>query len=193
MEYNLNHLWGRMMSTTKMICRLLPETIEVFHNANLIATEMSSFVSQLQYYINFEILECSWAQLEEDMRQSRDMDELIAAHMEFLSKLDDGCLLSDHLWNNLKDLRSIFDQIVRFETKVYKVILEEAEEEGQRRKCLRLPRGQIDQNEQERRDLFKHKFGRHKYKIGTVRQSYQAMVRDFLTSLTQSADPNLRS
>ena len=32
MEYNLNHLWGRMMSTTKMICRLLPETIEVFHN-----------------------------------------------------------------------------------------------------------------------------------------------------------------
>ena len=32
MEYNLNHLWGRMMSTTKMICSLLPETIEVFHN-----------------------------------------------------------------------------------------------------------------------------------------------------------------
>lgn len=81
---------------------------------------MSSFVSQLQYYINFEILECSWAQLEEDMRQSRDMDELIAAHMEFLSKLDDGCLLSDHLWNNLKDLRSIFDQIVRFEVGVHK-------------------------------------------------------------------------
>ena len=76
---------------------------------------MSSFVSQLQYYINFEILECSWAQLEDDMRKSRDMDELIAAHMEFLKKLDDGCLLSDHLWNNLKDLRSIFDQIVRFE------------------------------------------------------------------------------
>ena len=90
------------------------------NQANLIATEMSSFVSQLQYYINFEILECSWAQLEEDMRQSRDMDELIAAHMEFLSKLDDGCLLSDHLWNNLKDLRSIFDQIVRFEVGVHK-------------------------------------------------------------------------
>ena len=78
---------------------------------------MSSFVNQLQYYINFEILECSWAQLEDDMSKSKDLDELIAAHMEFLTKLNDGCLLSDNLWNNLKDLRSIFDQIVRFEVK----------------------------------------------------------------------------
>ena len=32
MEYNLNHLWGRMMSTSKLISQILPETIEVFHN-----------------------------------------------------------------------------------------------------------------------------------------------------------------
>ena len=32
MEYNLNHLWGRMMSTSKLISQVLPETIEVFHN-----------------------------------------------------------------------------------------------------------------------------------------------------------------
>jgi len=190
MEYNLNHLWGRMMSTTKMICRLLPETVEVFHNANLIATEMSSFVSQLQYYINFEILECSWAQLEEDMCQSRDMDELIAAHMEFLNKLDDGCLLSDHLWDNLKGLRSIFDQIVRFETKVYKVILEEAELEGQRRQFVK--HREIDEAERQLREDFHRKLVKHKNKIGTVRQTYQQMIRDFLHGLNASSDANLR-
>ena len=154
---------------------------------------MSSFVSQLQYYINFEILECSWAQLEDDMRKSRDMDELIAAHMEFLKKLDDGCLLSDHLWNNLKDLRSIFDQIVRFEvsfitlkisnkfqsknqlpeinqtrfklnekiqTKVYKVILEEAEQESQRRK-FNMKRDITEEEELLREDFFR-KLIKHK-------------------------------
>ena len=115
MEYNLNHLWGRMMSVRKSVCFILPESNEVFHSVNLIASEMMFFVNQLQYYINFEILECSWAALEEKLENSKDLDELLGAHLEFLKRLFDGCLLSDHLWINLKDLRSIFDQIVRFE------------------------------------------------------------------------------
>merc|ERR1719192_459490 len=108
MEYNLNHLWGRMMSVTKIVTSILPETSEIFHSVNLIASEMMFFVNQFQYYINFEILECSWAILEDKLHNSKDLDELIAAHSEFLQTLYDGCFLSDRLWNNLKALRSIF-------------------------------------------------------------------------------------
>lgn len=115
MEYNLNHRWGRMMSIEKSVQDILPEMKQVLPLASLIAAEMSFFVNQLQYYINFEILECSWAILEDKLHNSKDLDELIAAHSEFLQTLYDGCFLSDRLWNNLKALRSIFDQIVRFE------------------------------------------------------------------------------
>ena len=104
-----------MMSVTKIVTSILPETSEIFHSVNLIASEMMFFVNQFQYYINFEILECSWAALEEKLEISKDLDELLGAHLEFLKRLFDGCLLSDHLWTNLKELRSIFDQIVRFE------------------------------------------------------------------------------
>lgn len=115
MEYNLNHRWGRMMAIAKSVQHILPEMKQVLPLASLIAAEMSFFVNQLQYYINFEILECSWAILEDKLHNSKDLDELIAAHSEFLQTLYDGCFLSDRLWNNLKALRSIFDQIVRFE------------------------------------------------------------------------------
>ena len=76
---------------------------------------MGFFINQVQYYINFEILECSWAVLVEKIDSAKDLDELITAHLQFLDELANGCLLTDSLWNNLKGLRSIFDQIVRFE------------------------------------------------------------------------------
>lgn len=190
MEYNLNHRWGRMMSIAKSIQHILPEMSQVMPLASLIAAEMSFFVNQLQYYINFEILECSWAILEDKMHTSKDLDELIAAHSEFLQTLNDGCFLTDRLWNNLKDLRSIFDQIVRFETKVYRVILDEAEEECNRRKCLF--KREINDEELERRKHFKNSLLRHKNKLGTVRDTYQNMVRDFLVGLTKSSETNLR-
>ena len=76
---------------------------------------MGFFINQVQYYINFEILECSWAVLVERIEKAKDLDELINAHLDFLTQLANGCLLADHLWDNLKALRSIFDQIVRFE------------------------------------------------------------------------------
>lgn len=181
MEYNLNHRWGRMMSIAKSVQHILPEMKQVLPLASLIAAEMSFFVNQLQYYINFEILECSWAILEDKLHNSKDLDELIAAHSEFLQTLYDGCFLSDRLWNNLKALRSIFDQIVRFEvcsrytgfiqssadtvkmffqTKVYRVILDDGEEECNRRKCLF--QREINDEELERRKEFQQKLTRHK-------------------------------
>ena len=88
---------------------------EVFYSSNLMSHEMGFFINQVQYYINFEILECSWAVLVEKLEHASDLDELIAAHLKFLDELADGCLLADNFWDNLKALRSIFDQIVRFE------------------------------------------------------------------------------
>jgi len=94
---------------------------EVFYSSNILSHEMGFFINQVQYYINFEILECSWAALVDKIDNANDLDELITAHLQFLDELANGCLLADKLWNNLKALRSIFDQIVRFEVSFFQL------------------------------------------------------------------------
>ena len=93
---------------------------EVFHSSNILSHEMGFFINQVQYYINFEILECSWAVLVEKIENAKDLDELIAGHLQFLDELAEGCFLADELWSNLKALRSIFDQIVRYEVNFFR-------------------------------------------------------------------------
>lgn len=197
MEYNLNHLWGQMMSTSKRYKESLPEAYEVFYSSNILAHEMGFFINQVQYYINFEILECSWAILVEKIEKAKDLDELINAHLDFLTQLANGCLLADHLWDNLKALRSIFDQIVRFES-FQKKIFAESEAENAARDDFRrhVARGKSTDEDQAREDVRRHHYNevllKYKYKIGSVRHTYQEMIRDFLSGLNKSDDPNLR-
>lgn len=42
--------------------------------------EMASFVTSLQYYIVFEVLEPNWAKLTAALPRAADLDELIALH-----------------------------------------------------------------------------------------------------------------
>ena len=39
---------------------VLPEMTQIIHLCQVITTEMVHFIGQLQYYITFEVLECSW-------------------------------------------------------------------------------------------------------------------------------------
>ena len=114
-DSNQHFLKVKFFKTTHISSKLIHSAYEVFYSSNLMSHEMGFFINQVQYYINFEILECSWAVLVEKLENASDLDELILAHLKFLDELADGCLLADNFWDNLKALRSIFDQIVRFE------------------------------------------------------------------------------
>ena len=56
----------------------------VLHQCHVIAAEMVHFVQQVQYYINFEVLECSWDELLNKVTQAEDLDCIIRAHEIFL-------------------------------------------------------------------------------------------------------------
>ena len=45
---------------------------------------MVHFVQQVQYYINFEVLECSWDELLQKVTEAEDLDCIIKAHENFL-------------------------------------------------------------------------------------------------------------
>jgi gamma-tubulin complex component 3 len=57
---------------------------------------MVHFVHQMQYYILFEVLECSWDVLIKQVQQAEALDDIISAHLNFLLTVKAGALLDDN-------------------------------------------------------------------------------------------------
>lgn len=99
---------------------LLLELHSVVHQCHLLISAMVHFISQIQYYINFEVnmnvfsfavwrifrfisvwycvnclqvMECNWAGLLKKMRTAEDLDQIISAHDTFLQHIMSQCLL----------------------------------------------------------------------------------------------------
>jgi len=187
MEFNLNQNWSVMMSL-KAHSREISELREVFFVSNILQFEMVHFIGQLQYYIHFEIIETSWKFFSEKVEQAKDLDEVIIAHQAFLTELEEGCLLADTLWDKIKSLRSIFDQIVRFEN-IQKKLFDAIELESDTRESFSHLMKSSDFSkedqmlENERRNTFKNEMFAYKCSVTNYRTTYQKMVGDFLLSL----------
>jgi gamma-tubulin complex component 3 len=57
---------------------------------------MVHFIHQMQYYILFEVLECSWDVLTKQVEQAEALDDIISAHQNFLLTVKAGALLDDN-------------------------------------------------------------------------------------------------
>ncbi|KAF0992110.1 hypothetical protein HZS_426, partial [Henneguya salminicola] len=67
---------------------------ELFHRINLTKTEMLHFINQLEYFITFEVLECSRAKLLQQLKNSSDLDDIIKSHDNYLDNVISLCLLN---------------------------------------------------------------------------------------------------
>ncbi|KAL0339541.1 UNVERIFIED_CONTAM: Gamma-tubulin complex component 3 [Sesamum radiatum] len=76
--------------------------------------EMNHFVSNLQYYIMFEVLEVSWSNLVKELEAAKDLDDLLAAHEKYLYSIIEKSLLGERSQNLNKILFTLFDLILRF-------------------------------------------------------------------------------
>ncbi|XP_073206141.1 gamma-tubulin complex component 3 isoform X3 [Lepidochelys kempii] len=92
MEYILTDIWKGHMCNAKLL-KCMPELSGVLHQCHVLASEMVHFIHQMQYYITFEVLECSWDELWNKVQQAQDLDHIIAAHEVFLDTIISRCLL----------------------------------------------------------------------------------------------------
>ncbi|GAB1605290.1 gamma-tubulin complex component 3 homolog [Argonauta hians] len=127
MEHILATVWKGLLFNAKSY-RQLPELKNALHRCHVQCAKMVQFINQLQYYINFEVLECSWDKLVTEVKKSKDLNDIINAHDLFLEEITTGCLLDKHSYKISEQLRSIFDLIIKFQVeleKMYKLINEE--------------------------------------------------------------------
>ncbi len=112
MEYTICATWRYQKSNMEKF-RGISEIYEIVHQSNIISSEMLRLVQNLNFYIMFEVLECSWKTLCEKLRDAKDMDQVIAANENFIDTIFTLLLLDPKSKEIASELRTIFDLIVK--------------------------------------------------------------------------------
>ncbi|KAL8215285.1 hypothetical protein R6Q57_004734 [Mikania cordata] len=103
-----SHFFTKLPKTVKFRLILTSRRCQVLWN------EMSHFLTNLQYYIMFEVLEVSWANFSNEMEAAKDLDDLLAAHDKYLDSIVEKSLLGERSQALYKSLFLLFDLILRF-------------------------------------------------------------------------------
>lgn len=203
MEYILAIIWKEQMAHAKLL-RSFPEMALVLHQCHLICSEMLHFVQQVQYYINFEVLECSWDELLKKVKDAEDLDQIIAAHQEFLDAITTRSLLHQESKDILTQLRTIFDLIIQFQdiqNGIYESVKTEIlmRQKFEDLKNAKTEKGEwaLTEDEEETEKVKRLEFTQSvipitRSKLRVLVQSYQKMVEQFLVMLTSHSDVSLR-
>ncbi|KAM9169447.1 gamma-tubulin complex component 3 isoform 2-T2 [Pangshura tecta] len=202
MEYILTDIWKGHMCNAKLL-KCMPELSGVLHQCHVLASEMVHFIHQMQYYITFEVLECSWDELWNKVQQAQDLDHIIAAHEVFLDTIISRCLLDSDSRTLLNQLRAIFDQIIELQSAqdvMYRAALEELQlrlqfEEKKKQRELEGEWGVTTSEEEEENKRireFQESVPKMCSQLRILTHFYQGIVQQFLILLTTSSDESLR-
>uniref|UniRef100_A0AAY4ELT8 Gamma-tubulin complex component n=1 Tax=Denticeps clupeoides TaxID=299321 RepID=A0AAY4ELT8_9TELE len=202
MEYILTDIWKGQMCNAKLL-KSMPELSGVLHQCHILASEMVHFIHQMQYYITFEVLECSWDELWNKVQQAQDLDHIIAAHEVFLDTVISRCLLDTNSRSLLNQLRAIFDQIIEFQSAqdtLYRSALEELQLRLQfeERKRQRQEEGEwgvtAEQEAEEKKRIqdFQDTIPKMRSQLRILSHFYQGIVQQFLVLLMTSLDESLQ-
>nr|CAD7264144.1 unnamed protein product [Timema shepardi] len=198
MEWILSGMWKRQVTSAKML-RKIPELAPLMKQMHLLTSEMVHFVHQMQYYILFEVLECSWDVLMRQVQQAESLDDIIRAHNSFLLTVRAGALLDDN-----SQLRAVYDLILQLQTHEEK-LHDRAVSELQARLDRELEICHSEElkefgtsDARDARDTARIKDFSERYLPGMRAQlrilakSYQDVVKGFLLMLASQADVSLQ-
>lgn len=203
MEYTLTDIWKGQMCNAKQL-KTMPELSGVLHQCHILASEMVHFIHQMQYYITFEVLECSWDELWNKVKQAQDLDHIIAAHDVFLDTIISRCLLDNNSRSLLNQLRAIFDQIIEFQNaqdSIYRLALEEhtLRLQFEEKKRQREEEGEwgvtAEQEAEEKKRIQEFQettILKMRAQLRLLTHFYQTLVQQFLLLLMESSDESLR-
>lgn len=103
-----SHSFTKLQNTVKL------QLVSTLRRCQVLWVEMNHFVSNLQYYIMFEVLEVSWSNFLNEMEAAKDLDDLLAAHEKYLHSIVEKSLLGERSQSIYKSLFTVFDLILRF-------------------------------------------------------------------------------
>jgi len=123
MEYTTCGVWKQLIKSSRDL-GAIPEITEMTHVAFAMSNEMTKFVQSVNYYIMFEVLECSWSDLLSKLMEAKDLEQILEAHDDSLLKILTRLHLDAHENSQelAKQLRCIFDLILNFGSVIQRLI-----------------------------------------------------------------------
>ncbi|CAL4086382.1 unnamed protein product, partial [Meganyctiphanes norvegica] len=195
MERILSDMWKQQMATSKL-CRHIPVLQGVLHSVHLLSNEMLHLVQQMAYYMTFEVLECSWHSLMSRLETAQSLDDIIAAHNDFLNKVFAGALLdqnSQDVRTHLRTLYTLMMQLQALQERLYNRVTAELEKRSQEHSEIktRTEAGQfgtsseVQDKKRKGQKEFSGFVSAIKIELKNMTTTYQGMVHRFLYLLSQ--------
>ena len=130
-EFVLDNIWKDQMLNAKRIGNYWHQLSPVTYRLHAYTSEMIHFIHQMQYYILFEVIECSWVAFIKRVQSAKALDDILEAHEQFLNEVRVGSFLDKETKQNLYlHLDIIYDSIMKLEDwqgDFYGVIFKEME------------------------------------------------------------------
>ena len=176
---------------------------DITQNLHILTYAMIQFVRQMQYYILFEVIECSWEQLLRQVGQAKDLDDILDAHKYFLESIRIGTFLEPNSKPILLALSKAFDSILDLEgwqANFYQLCYEELEARQNFEKAIKDSEkmgkyGLTTESALERAEelkKFDHRMLKCNEELMKLRTTYEENVRHLMLLLTSSSTINLQ-
>eukprot|EP01134_Creolimax_fragrantissima_P007271 CFRG7271T1 len=203
LERCLSSAWEDQNDISKRfnyITRLYP----LLHRCNILSQAMRHFVSKMQYFLMFEVLETATKRLNTSMAEAKDLDQIIDAHNRFLSDVVNNSLLGDQstdLFDMIKSTASIILAFCDF-LKNFKRMAETEHESLQHAQSQRDERSRKGEwavtqkdklSEKEHAEQFEIKINRFRQKVDTFDAKFRSRAKGLVDMLSSSQTTNLRS
>lgn len=203
-EFVLDNIWKDQMLNAKRIGNFWQQLAPVTYRLHAYTSEMIHFIHQMQYYILFEVIECSWVAFIKRVQSAKALDDILEAHEFFLNEVRVGIFLDNETKQTLYlHLDIIYDSIMKLEewqADFYGMIFKEMEariifeneivasEKAGQYGVTTEKRLERDQSQK----MFEQVVSSLKKELDGIGSSYEKYVNDFLLMLTSSKDPNLQ-
>jgi gamma-tubulin complex component 3 len=114
MEYLLTGIKKDQMKRQRIFLPHIPKMKILYHQNFFLLQEMTHFLQQMQYYIEFEVIECSWSEFTSRLKSSMDIDQVVEAHESFLKVIYSRALLDEASQTLCVQLRAVYEIILQF-------------------------------------------------------------------------------
>ncbi|KAF7284035.1 hypothetical protein GWI33_022655 [Rhynchophorus ferrugineus] len=198
-EYVLANMRRQQLSMAKLF-RKIRELRPVMHIIHILTSKMIHFIHQTQYYFLFEVLECSWAEMQNQVNKADCLDNIIVAHLNFLSSVQTGVLLDENSRQLFSHLISIYNFVVKLENHQEAIYTAASDEfdayTAYRKKAESTEDFEINTELKSAAKLRVAKFHQFlnstKLKVKTTVQTYDTIVTKFLELLASSSNMKLQ-
>lgn len=179
------------------------ELNKVLYRLHLFTSEMIHFIHQMQYYILFEVIECSWAKLQERVQQAKALDDILNAHDEYLTDIKCGAFLDSTSGELCHNMETVYEGIIRLEVwqdKFYDLCFRELNAREQYKKDIvetektgkfGITAEKKMERDQERK-IFEQTLSSYHKTLENIGGDYEKAVRCFLLALNSNNDHNLQ-